>query len=95
VASHQSQQILTVHSATPDFMHSVSCATVAKRLSFALRDSRGVKTQPLLHVRSAREILGTLLGVLRPQGVFISILVSLSVYFSFGFSGNVSPGRDI
>jgi hypothetical protein len=30
--------------------------------------NRGVNTRPLLHVRCYRGILGTLLGLLRPQG---------------------------
>jgi hypothetical protein len=32
---------------------------------------RGVNTHPLLHVRSSRGLLGTLLGVLRPGGLLL------------------------
>jgi hypothetical protein len=52
--------------------------------------TRGVNTRPLLHVRCQRGILGTLLGVLRPQGVFHFILVSSfrSISF-FSVSGKI------
>jgi hypothetical protein len=60
------------------------------RRRFTMDDKKGVNTHPLLHVRSSRGLLGTLLGVLRPQGVFIFIGVSC---FRFIFFFSISSKK--